>query len=216
MSKITQSVYHPVGQYILLLLAGVCFGLVAPGTMAERPLWAYFTLAVIGLIPLALFLTNRRVAHLFGIVVIACLMGGVYLCDVLQESEREQVVSITQQLVRAVERSDYGVFERYLADNYRWQNLNRAGMMNRVRTALLPNESRSCSVSSAKVREPNGSEKLTVEGNLTASGRFGVEEGYFTGTIELYFQKQSDGKYKVTGTMVKWINGGEVTIPPGR
>ena len=217
MAKILQFfMNHPVGRYLILLLAGVLFGAIAYRTMAERPLWAYFMLVVIGLIPLGLFLTNRRVAHLFGILVIAGLMCGVYVLDLVQESDREQVVRITQELVRAVERSDYTVFERYLDADYRWQNMNRATMMTRVRTALLPSESRSCSVSSAKVKEPEGSKTMTVEGNLSASGRFGREEGFFTGTIELAYRKQNDGSYKVVGTRVAWINGGEVTIPPGR
>jgi hypothetical protein len=207
---------HPVGRYTLLLVLGLLVGLFAYRSMAERPLWAYFTLIVIGLVPLALFITNRRVAHLYGLIVVAALMGGVYLCDVLQETDREQVLRITNDLMRAVNRGDQAVFERYLAKDYRWHGMNKEAMMQRVRTALLPNESRSCSVSSATVRETEDSETLTVEGNLSANGTFGREEGFFTGTIELQYKKQADGKFQVIGTKVAWLNGGEVTIPPGR
>ncbi|HQR07397.1 MAG TPA: nuclear transport factor 2 family protein [Gemmatales bacterium] len=217
MSKPLQlALLHPVGRYTLLLLSGLLVGLVAYRSMAERPLWAYFTLAVIGLVPLALFVTNRRVAHLYGLTVVAALMAGVYLADELQETDREQVLRISNELMRAVTRADHAVFERYLAPDYRWHGMNKAAMMQRVRTALLPNESRSCSVSSVKVNGVEGSDTLNVEGNLTASGTFGREEGFFSGTIELQYQKQSDGKYQVTGTIVKWYNGGEVTLPPGR
>jgi len=184
--------------------------------MAERPLWAYFTLVVIGLIPLALFFSNRRVAHLYGLCVVAALIAGVYLCDLMQETDREQVLRISNELMRAVNRGDQSVFERYLSKDYRWHSMNKDAMMQRVRTSLLPNESRSCSVSSAKVREKEGSDTLTVEGNLSASGTFGREEGFFSGTIELQYKKQGDGSFKVTGTKVAWMNGGEVTIPPGR
>lgn len=216
MSKFVQYLNHPVGRYILMLLLGLLYGVIGYRTLAERPLWAYFVLVVIGLVPLALFFTNRRMAHLFGVAVIIALMVGVYFADRAQESDREQVVRITHELVRAVERSDYAVFERYLASDYRWHNLNRDGMMNRVRTSLLPGDSRSCGVSSAKVKEHEGAQNLTVEGNISASGRFGREEGFFSGTIELYYRKQPDGTFKVTGTKVAWLNGGEVTIPPGR
>lgn len=209
-------VNHPVGRYTLLLIAGLLVGLVAYRALAERPLWAYFTLAVIGLVPLALFFTNRRVAHLYGLAVVAALMAGVYLADELQETNREQVLRISNELMRAVTRADHAVFERYLAKDYRWSGMNKDAMMQRVRTALLSNESRSCSVSSAKVNGAEGSDSLTVEGNLTASGTFGREEGFFTGTIELQYKKQSDGKYQVTGTVVKWPAGNEVTLPPGR
>ena len=217
MNKFLQLVlHHPVGRYTLLLVMGLLTGLFAYRSMAERPLWAYFTLVVIGLVPLGLFLANRRVAHLYGLMVIAALIGGVYLCDLLQETDRKQVLRITNDLMHAVNRGDQAVFERYLAKDYRWHGMNKEAMMQRVRTALLPNESRSCSVSSAKVKEKEGSETLTVEGNLSASGTFGREEGFFTGSIELQFHKQSDGTFKVTGTRVAWLNGGEVTIPRGR
>lgn len=216
MNNTPSLIHHPVTRYLLLLIAALGVGVLAYRSLAERPLWAYFTLILLSLIPLGLFLTNRRVVHLFGLLAMIALIMGVYLADKIQESEREQVIRITQELVRAVERADYSVFERYLASDYRWQNMNRAAMMNRVRSALLPNESRSCGVSSAKVREPEGSADLTVEGNLSASGRFGREEGFFSGTIELKYRKQSDGTFKVLGTRVAWMNGGEVTIPPGR
>ena len=217
MGKIGQFfLQQPTGRYLILLVLGVIVGAIGYRFMAERPLWAYFTLVVIGFIPLGLFFTNRRLAHLFGILVVIALMCGVYFIDLMQESDREQVVRITRELVRAVERSDYAVFERYLDADYRWQNMNRAAMMHRVRTALLPNESRSCGVSSAKVKEPEGAKNLTVEGNLTASGRFGREEGFFSGTIELVYRKQGDGSFKVVGTKVAWLNGNEVTLPPGR
>jgi hypothetical protein len=217
MSKFLQLVlHHPVGRYTILLVIGLLVGLIAYRSLAERPLWAYFTLAVIGLVPLALFVTNRRVAHLYGLAVVAALMAGVYLADELQETDREQVMRISNELMRAVSRSDHATFDRYLANDYRWNGMNKAAMMQRVRTALLPNESRSCSMSSAKVNGTEGSDKLTVEANLAASGTFGREEGFFSGTIELQYKKQSDGKYKVTGTVVKWANGGEVTLPPGR
>ena len=42
------------------------------------------------------------------------------------------------------------------------------------------------------------------------------EKFFFSGTIELQYKKQGDGSFKVTGTKVAWMNGGEVTIPPGR
>jgi hypothetical protein len=184
--------------------------------MAERPLWAYFTLVVIGLVPLGLFITNRRVAHLYGLAVVAALMAGVYFCDVMQETDREQVLRISNELMLAVNRGDHAVFERYLAKDYHWRGMDKKAMMQRVRTALLPNESRSCSMSSSKVREKEGSETLTVDANLSASGTFGREEGFFSGTIELQYKKQSDGTYKVTGTIVKWTGGNEVTLPPGR
>lgn len=217
MNKFLQLVVnHPVGRYTLLLIAGLLVGLVAYRALAERPLWAYFTLAVIGLVPLALFFTNRRVAHLYGLTVIAALMAGVYLADELQENDREQVMRISNELMHAVSRADHATFYRYLANDYQWHGMNKGAMMHRVRTALRPNESRSCSMSSAKVNGAEGSDTLTVEGNLAASGTFGREEGFFSGTIELQYKKQSDGKYKVTGTVVKWSNGGEVTLPPGR
>lgn len=217
MVKITNFLLlHPAGRYLILLVTGILFGAIAHRIFAERPLWAYFTLVLIGLIPLGLFITNRRVVHLFGIIVVGVLMFGVYVLDLVQESEREQVIRITQELVRAVERSDYTVFERYLGADYRWQNVNRAAMLHRVRTALLPNESRSCGISSAKVREKEGSDTLTVEGNLSASGRFGVEDGFFSGTIELVYKRQTDKTFKVVGTKVAWSNGMEVVLPHGR
>ena len=216
MNSSSSAIHHPAVRYLLLFLVGMGIGALAFRSLAERPLWVYFTLIIVGLVPLGLFITNRRVAHLFGLIVIMALLAGVYMADAIQESDQEQVIRITQELVRAVERADYSVFERYLATDYRWQNMNRAAMMNRVRTALLPSESRFCGVSSAKVREPEGSQNLTVEGNLSASGRFGREEGFFNGTIELRYRKQPDGTFKVVSTRVAWMTGGEVTIPPGR
>lgn len=204
---------HPGGRYCILLVIGLVYGLVLPRTLAVRPWWAYFTLAVVALVPLALFLNNRRMVHLFGLIVIATLMGGVYLADAMQESASEQVIRISNELTQAVSKADYATIEKHLASDYKWHNLNKAGMMNRVKTSLLPSESRSCSISSAKVREPEGSPTLTVEGNLSASGRYGSEEGFFTGTIELKYQQQSDGSYKLVGTRVAWFNGNEVSIP---
>lgn len=215
MGKWFQSVaLHPAGQYTLLLLAGVLFGALSYRSFAERPLWAYFTLLVIGLIPLALFFTNRRIAHLYGLAVIAGLMGGVYLLDAMQESDSEVVLRISQELLRATEQGNYSVFDRYLAPHYRWQNMNKAAMMERVRTALLPSDSRSCSISSAQAKQGANSNEVIVDANLTASGRFGSQEGYFVGTIQLTFQKQPDGKFQVVGTRVASPQMGEVTIPP--
>ena len=55
MNKFLQLVLnHPVGRYTLLLVLGLLAGVFAYRSMAERPLWAYFTLVVIGLVPLAL------------------------------------------------------------------------------------------------------------------------------------------------------------------
>lgn len=204
---------HPGGRYCILLLIGLIYGLVLPGTLAVRPWWAYFTLAVIALVPLGLFINNRRTVHLFGLLVIVALMAGVYLADTMQESASEQVIRISNELTQAVSKADYATIEKHLASDYKWHNLNKAGMMNRVKTSLLPSESRSCSISSAKVKEPEGSPTLTVEGNLSASGRYGSEEGFFTGTIELKFQQQLDGTYKLVGTRVAWFNGNEVSIP---
>lgn len=217
MSKLLhQLLHHPVGRYTLLLLMGLIAGVLVFRSLAERPLWGYFTLVIIGLVPLALFLNNRRVAHLYGLAVVAVLITGVYLCDSSQETEQEQVLRISNELMRAVSQSDHEVFERHLAPDYRWHGMNKSAMMQRVRTALLPNESRSCSISSARVKEKRSSDMLTVEGNLTASGTFGVEEGFFSGSIELQFKKQNDGTFKVAGTKVAWPSGGEVTLPRGR
>ncbi len=141
-------------------------------------------------------------------------MIGVYLADRWQETPQEQVLRITYELLDAVEAADYLVFERYLASDYRWQNMNKPAMMQRVRTSLVPGESRSCTISSARVRPSDNLQKLTVEGNLSASGKFGREEGFFTGTIELHYTRQPDGKYQVHGTKVAWMNGGEVVLPP--
>lgn len=204
---------HPSTLYAVLLIVGLFTGLVFYRHLAERPLWAYFTLLIIALIPLALFLTNRRVVHLFGLVVIGLLLSGVYLCDLMQETDAEQVMRIGQELLRATENADYGVFDRYLADDYRWQNMNKQSMMNRVRSSLLPSTARSCSLSSARVKVQEPGRRFLLEGNLSASGRFGHEEGFFSGTLELTFTKQPDGSLKVTGTRVAWYNGGEVTIP---
>ena len=204
---------HPVTRYIMMLVLGLATGALVYRQLAERPLWAYFTLLIIGLVPLALFFTNRRGAHLFGLLVIGLLITGLYLADTMQETEPELVLRITQELLRATEQADYPVFERYLAPNYRWQNMNRAAMMTRVRSSLLPNASRSCSISSAKVKTNETGQSYIVEGNLSASGTFGSQEGFFSGTIELTFAKQPDGSFKVVGTRVAWYNGGEVTIP---
>ena len=205
---------QPAGRYALLLVLGLVAGLFLYPQLGEKPYWAYFTLVVLALLPLALFFTNRRVVHLFGLLVIGILMIGVYLADRWQETPQEQVLRITYELLDAVEAADYLVFERYLASDYRWQNMNKPAMMQRVRTSLVPGESRSCTISSARVRPSDNLQKLTVEGNLSASGKFGREEGFFTGTIELHYTRQPDGKYQVHGTKVAWMNGGEVVLPP--
>lgn len=215
MGKWMQSVLnHPGGRYTLLLLAGVIVGLVSYRAFAERPLWAYFTLIVIGLVPLALFITNRRVVHLYGLAVIAALLAGVYFLDYVQETDQEAVIRISYELLRATERADYAVFDRYLARDYRWQSMNKDAMMARVRTSLVPSESRSCSLSSAQARPRGTPNEYSVEGNLSAHGRFGNQDGFFTGTIELQYRKQPDGNFQVVGTRVAWVNGGEVTLPP--
>lgn len=207
---------HPAGRYAILLVIGMIGGYFLYPSLGERPLWAYFTLLIIGLVPLALFITNRRVVHLGGLLVIALLMAGVYLADRWQETPQEQVLRITNELLTAVERADYATFDRYLAKDYRWQSMTKPAMMQRVRSSLVPGEARSCSISSARVKPTDDIRKLTVEGNLSASGKFGREDGFFTGTIELHYTRQPDGGYQVTGTKVAWMNGGEVTLPPGR
>jgi len=204
---------HPAARYAILLVIGVVVGFFLYSSLAEKPLWAYFTLLILGLVPLGLFVTNRRVVHLWGMLVIGLLMAGVYLADRWQETPQEQVLRITYDLLSAVERSDYAVFDRYLAKDYRWQNMTKPAMMQRVRTSLVPSESRSCSISSARVKPSDNIQKLVVEGNLTASGKFGREDGFFSGTIELHYFRQPDGAYQVTGTKVAWMNGGEVVLP---
>ncbi len=207
---------HPAGRYAILLVMGLIAGYFLYPSLGERPIWAYFTLLLIGLVPLGLFITNRRVVHLGGLLVIGLLMTGVYLADRWQETPQEQVLRITNELLTAVERADYATFDRYLAKDYRWQNMTKPAMMQRVRSSLVPSEARSCSISSARVKPTDDIKKLTVEGNLSASGKFGREEGFFTGTIELHYTKQPDGGYQVTGTKVAWMNGGEVVLPAGR
>lgn len=204
---------HPAGRYAIVLILGLIAGFFLYSSLGEKPLWAYFTLLVMGLVPIGLFVTNRRVVHLWGMVVIGLLMCGVYLADRWQETPQEQVVRITYELLTAVERSDYAVFDRYLAKDYRWQNMTKPAMMQRVRTSLVPSESRSCSITSARVKPTDNLQKLVVEGNLTASGKFGREDGFFSGTIELHYSRQPDGGYQVTGTKVAWMNGGEVVLP---
>jgi hypothetical protein len=205
--------HHPGTRYAMILVLGVAIGAVAYRQLAERPLWAYFTLLIIGLAPLALFFTNRRGVHLFGLLVIGLLIAGVYLADKLQETETELVLRITEELLRATEQADYTVFDRYLAPDYRWQSMNRQAMMNRIRSSLLPSTSRSCSISSSRAKSDDGGRTYLVEGNLSASGTFGSQEGFFSGTIELKYARQPDGSMKVTGTKVAWYNGNEVTIP---
>jgi hypothetical protein len=207
------ALHHPAARYAMLLVVGLIAGFFLYGSLGEKPTWAYFTLLVIALIPLGLFLTNRRVVHLFGLLAIGILMAGVYLADRWQETPQEQVLRITNELLTAVERSDYSTFERYLAKDYRWQSMNKQAMMHRVRTSLVPSEARSCNISSARVKPSDNPQKLTVEGNLSASGKFGREDGFFSGTIELHYTRQPDGGYHVTGTKVAWMNGGEVVLP---
>lgn len=201
------------GRYLVFLVViGAVLALVR-GMFAEKTGWAYFALAVIGLIPVALFLTTRRVDHLFGVAVIALLMGGVFVVDRYQESDREQVLRKSDELLRAVERADYATFERHVAKDFQWQGLDKTGVVRRARQSLRPGDSRTCGMSAGKVKGDNGAGKLVVEGNLSATGQFGSENGTFLGTIELTYTRQPDGQYQVSGARVAWHNGQEVGIP---
>src|SRR4029079_1078149 len=98
MAKAAQSFWAgPMGRYLVLLVVGA--GLIGLfwRSLADKTTWAYFVLAVIALIPVALFFTNRRVDHLFGLAIVALLMGGVYVADKYQETDREQVLRKTDE-----------------------------------------------------------------------------------------------------------------------
>jgi len=203
----------PLGRYGVLLLIGVALLAACWRLLAENTTWTYFVLAVVALVPLSLFLSNRRVVHLIGLFVIGLLMFGVSMADRLQETNREQVLRRTHELLRAVERADHPAFDRNLAGNFQWHGMNRIAMLKRVRESLRPDEVRSCGISAARVRGVNGSTTLVVEGNLSASGQYGSLEGTFLGLIELNFTRQPDGQYLVSGARVTWPNGTEVTLP---
>jgi hypothetical protein len=213
--KVNESAGSPVWKYLVfVLIVGALFGLFR-GSLAERTGWVYFALVVVALVPLALFFTNRRVAHLMGLGLLALLMGGVYLLDRYQETDREQVLRKTEEILRAVERADHAVFERHLASNFQWQGMNRRAMLQRARGSLQPSETRSCGISAAKVQGENGAPTLLVEGNLSANGQFGSQHGQFLGTIALTYTRQPDGQYQISGAKVAWHGGGgEVTLPP--
>jgi hypothetical protein len=91
--------------------------------------------------------------------------------------------------------------------------MNRAAVLQRARQSLRPDDHRSCGISAAKVRGENGSSTLVVEGNISASGQFGSQDGSFIGLIELTYTRQPDGQYQLTGAKVTWPNGSEVTLP---
>lgn len=214
MAKVGQVVFNTAaGRYCFFgVVVGVFLALFAR-SFAERTTWAYFSLAVVGLIPAGLFLASRRADHLFGVAVVALLMGGVYLLDRVQETDREQVLRKTDELLRAVERAEQGVFDRHVADNFQWEGMNKKGLLDRARHSLRPEERRSCGMSAAKVRGDNGAPTLVVEGNLSATGQFGSENGTFLGLIELTYTRQGDGQYRVSGAKVTWPNGMAVTLP---
>src|SRR5687767_10044190 len=119
----------PTGRYLVFLVVGGALIGALRSSFADKTTWAYFAFAVMALVPLALFFTNRRVDHLFGLAVIALLMGGVYVADKYQETDREQVLRKTDELLRAVERGDHAVFERHLASNFQWQGMNKPALL---------------------------------------------------------------------------------------
>jgi hypothetical protein len=214
MAKLIRVVFSQAGgRYFLVLLLGILLEAAGYRLFAERNGWAYFTLGLFALIPIALFFNNRAVVHLFGLLCIVLLMGGVYWLDLVQETDREQALRKTQELLRAVETTDFSTFERYINDKYVWQEMTKKSLLERARRVLSPAQRRSCSISAAQVQGNNGDPTLVVTGNLTATGQFGAEDTFFTGVIEMTFTRQPDGQYQLTKTSVRYPGGQEVTLP---
>jgi hypothetical protein len=214
MAKLIQKIIgNSTGRYSLLLILGLLVESAAYPLLAEKTGWVYFILGILALIPLALFLNNRAVVHLFGLLCVAILMAGVYVADDLQETDREQALRKTREILRAVETADLATLERHLSDKFTWQGMNRKQLLDRARRVLNTSASRSCSISSAQVQGLSGDERLVVSGNLTATGQFGSEEAFFTGVIYLTYARQPDGQYKLIGTKVQFPGGQEVVLP---
>jgi len=214
MAKLIRVVFSQAGgRYFLILLLGLLLETVGYRLFAEKNGWAYFTLGLFALIPIALFFNNRAVVHLFGLLCIILLMGGVYWLDLVQETDREQALRKTEELLRAVETTDFTIFERYISDKYVWQGMTKKSLLERARRVLLPSQRRSCGIGAAQVQGNNGDPTIVVAGNLTATGQFGSEDAFFTGVIEMTFERQPDGQYQLTKTSVRYPGGQEVTLP---
>jgi hypothetical protein len=214
MAKIIEVVFSQVGRrYLMVLLLGIAVGDVCYSFFAERNVWAYFTLAVTGLIPFVLFINDRAAIHLFGLFCIALLMGGVYWLDLAQETDREQALRKTYELLRAVETTDFSPFERHVSDEYVWLEMTKKSLLERVRRVLLPGQRRACSISSAQVQGNNGDPTLIVAGNLTAAGQFGLDDVFFTGVIEMTFARQQDRQYQLIKTKLPYPDGYELVLP---
>ena len=102
----------------------------------ESPTWAYFLLGALAIILEFAFAITRRVLYLGLVPLLAALALGFFLLDYFVESDREQVVRLTKEMMAAAERHDLEGFGKHLSENFLSGSATKTALLQRARPVL--------------------------------------------------------------------------------
>jgi len=181
----------------------------------ENPIGVYLVLAVLAGLMSLVFFTSGRVKHLVGVILCLLLGVGVWLIDTLVVTDREAIQQRSLALAAAIDRGDLATLEELISADYDPPPSGKAAIMARAKRYFLPGERRYVRFSQMGVLFGRDANRATLRCNASAGGNFGtfhVDPPYL-GTMELFFQKEADGKWRVTGFKVYNTGGSEITVP---
>lgn len=181
----------------------------------ESPLGVYLVLAVLAGLMALVFFSTGRVKHLVGVILCLLLGVGVWFIDHLVVTDREAIQQRSLELAAAIDRGDLAALEELFSKDYDPPPMGKSNILARAKRYFLPGERRSVRFSQLGVLRVGNADTATMRCNASATGSFGtfhVDPPYF-GTMELFFKKEADGKWRVTGFKVYNTGGSEITVP---
>jgi hypothetical protein len=181
----------------------------------ENPTGVYLVLAALAGLFVLIFFNSRRVAHLGGVVLCLAAAGGVWLIDYFVVTDVEAVEAAAWELATVIERGDLRALDGLISADYDPPPSGKGSIMARAQRYLRPGESRLIRFSQLGVVRSPDPRKCTVRCNASASGSFGTfyVDPPFIGVMELYFKKDADARWRLTGFAVFNTAGSPVTVP---
>ena len=182
----------------------------------ESPIWAYFLLVVVAVICVFRYVVTRQGKYLWGLPAAAALATGFWLVDYLVETDREQVARKTQELAQAAESGDVNrLIELFSRDFNSSIFPSREAVLAEARKYLPPGQSRSIEFWNPDIKFTVAKKTIICRCNAKAGGHFGSWEQNppHLGVLELTYEKDSDGQWRIRHFRVFDTGGSEINLP---
>jgi hypothetical protein len=165
---------------------------------AQPPIWLYLLLGAAAIIMVFVYFTSRRGVYL-GIIGVLALLGLVLLLiDLLAESDNENVVRATKEMIAAVGRHDLDGFAEHISPQFRTDEITKDEIVRQAKSAIPGIRSINGRMFDVTPATMGQIRNVSFMVDMTGTARGFTLDGTPV-NLRLRYQKDADGKWRVRG-----------------